>query len=178
MKYSEQLKDKRWQRKREKILLRDNHACTKCGDTHNLNVHHLYYVQGSLAWEYPHNALIVLCKYCHKKWHDENIVESRKKQWSKNEEYCPLTKKKGRGIPKKKKYKVPPIDEKIRIRRRIVGFMGGKGSKEKINLICECNISENEKTKLALIAKPMTGKELIEYIKYKGYLNNTKQEEI
>jgi hypothetical protein len=176
MKYSEQLKDKRWQRKRSKILLRDKYACTKCGNRENLNVHHLYYVRGNLAWEYPHNALIVLCKECHEKWHNENVVEVRNKAWNKNEEYCPITKKRGRGKPKKKEYKRSPINEEKRIRMRIVGYMGGKGSKEKIDLISNCDITEEEKLSIAIMAKPMNGSELKEYLKYKGYLKKVAQE--
>jgi hypothetical protein len=38
------------------------------------NVHHTYYIQGRLAWEYPDEDLILLCHKCHLKFHQENTV--------------------------------------------------------------------------------------------------------
>jgi 5-methylcytosine-specific restriction endonuclease McrA len=40
----------------------------------SLNIHHKYYVQGSMPWEYPNDALITLCEDCHKKRHQETKV--------------------------------------------------------------------------------------------------------
>lgn len=68
--YKEQLADSRWLQKKAEILIRDNYACQKCGATSHLNVHHLSYKKNKLAWEYPNEQLITLCKYCHENEHD------------------------------------------------------------------------------------------------------------
>jgi len=71
MTYKEQLKDRRWQIKRNKILERDNYTCQNkaCGHRGNtsvlLEVHHLDYINDFKAWEYPDDMLITLCKVCH-----------------------------------------------------------------------------------------------------------------
>ena len=65
MTYEEQLQDSKWLTKRTLILKRDKHTCQMCGDYGNLNIHHRYYIYGSLAWEYKSNALITLCANCH-----------------------------------------------------------------------------------------------------------------
>lgn len=45
MKYSEQLKHPKWQKKRLEILKRDKWKCKKCkDDTTTLNVHHKEYL--------------------------------------------------------------------------------------------------------------------------------------
>lgn len=65
-KYSELLKDPRWQRKRLEIMERDNWTCQKCGDKENtLHVHHKYYYPDNLPWDYPDYILITLCEECH-----------------------------------------------------------------------------------------------------------------
>lgn len=67
MTYAEKLLDPRWQKKRLKILERDNWTCRKCGDVNSsLHVHHLKYKYGKSPWEYPQKDLITLCKDCHK----------------------------------------------------------------------------------------------------------------
>ena len=64
--YSKQFKDPRWQKKRLKILERDNFTCQECGSKKNtLHIHHKYYLPNKKAWEYPDTALITLCEYCH-----------------------------------------------------------------------------------------------------------------
>lgn len=67
--YKEQLADSRWLQKKAEILIRDNYACQKCGAKSHLNVHHLSYENGKLAWEYPNEQLITLCKDCHENEH-------------------------------------------------------------------------------------------------------------
>jgi len=70
--YSEKLKDPRWQKKRLKIMERDEFMCRSCYDTENtLNVHHKYYIQGRKPWEYPEDLLVTLCEGCHA-WEEEN----------------------------------------------------------------------------------------------------------
>jgi hypothetical protein len=66
MKYREQLKDPRWQKKRLKILERDGWKCTECGnDKMELQIHHLKY-HGS-PWEVDDAYLKTLCANCHSK---------------------------------------------------------------------------------------------------------------
>ena len=74
--YREDLNDERWKRKREKILKRDGYKCRWCGSIDDLQVHHKYYNKypdGSRvrAWDYPDDALIVLCRDCHEKYHSK-----------------------------------------------------------------------------------------------------------
>lgn len=65
MTYQEKLKDPRWQKKRLKILERDDWACQKCFDTEStLHIHHRYYKKCE-PWEYPDDALVTLCEECH-----------------------------------------------------------------------------------------------------------------
>jgi hypothetical protein len=40
----------------------------------DLNVHHKYYLNGKLAWEYKNEALISLCANCHQKEHKNNEI--------------------------------------------------------------------------------------------------------
>jgi hypothetical protein len=66
MKYSEKLKDPRWQKKRLKIFERDEWKCQWCldeGDT--LAVHHYYYENGLEPWDYPNEDLVTVCQGCH-----------------------------------------------------------------------------------------------------------------
>ena len=70
--YQDQLADSRWLQRKAEVLLRDNYTCQKCGAKSYLNVHHKNYQSGKLAWEYPSEELITLCKDCHEKEH--NII--------------------------------------------------------------------------------------------------------
>lgn len=66
MKYSEKLKDPRWQKKRLKIFERDEFHCQQCGDGEStICVHHLRYVSGLEPWDYPDCLLLTLCEDCH-----------------------------------------------------------------------------------------------------------------
>ncbi len=38
------------------------------------HVHHKYYILNALAWDYPDNALELLCHKCHFEFHKKNIV--------------------------------------------------------------------------------------------------------
>lgn len=65
--YFELLKSPTWQKKRNKILDRDNYTCQHCGDKEKtLHVHHLIYTSGKKPWEYPNDCLITYCCDCHK----------------------------------------------------------------------------------------------------------------
>lgn len=65
MTYKEQLLDNRWKLKRDSILKRDEKQCQHCESSKNLQVHHKYYKHDLMAWQYPDEALITLCKNCH-----------------------------------------------------------------------------------------------------------------
>jgi len=65
-KYSDLLRDPRWQKKRLAIMQRDNFTCRRCTDTETtLNVHHCYYERGAMPWDYPDASLLTLCEACH-----------------------------------------------------------------------------------------------------------------
>jgi len=65
-KYSEKLKDPRWQKMRLQILERDGWCCQRCLDSEStLHVHHLRYVPDWEPWEYPPNLCLTLCEECH-----------------------------------------------------------------------------------------------------------------
>lgn len=40
-----------------------------------LHVHHKYYIEDALPWEYEDEALVTYCNNCHLKWHEDNEVE-------------------------------------------------------------------------------------------------------
>lgn len=64
MNYSKKLKDPRWQKKRLKILERDNFKCADCEDEDStLNIHHIAYHKE--PWDCPDELLITLCENCH-----------------------------------------------------------------------------------------------------------------
>ncbi len=66
MNYSEKLKDPRWQKKRLKIMERDDFTCQNCyREDISLNVHHLKYIKGREPWEYSDKYLVTLCEKCH-----------------------------------------------------------------------------------------------------------------
>lgn len=70
--YVAQINSPQWQRKRLDVFNERGFKCEKCGnDKEQLNVHHKEYQKGKLIWEYPNSELMVLCKSCHTKIHDE-----------------------------------------------------------------------------------------------------------
>lgn len=69
-KYSENLKDPRWQKKRLEIMQRDNFTCQCCGDnTTELHVHHKTYSNGKEPWDYSNDNFETLCINCHNRNH-------------------------------------------------------------------------------------------------------------
>lgn len=72
MLYTEQLKDERWLKKRKEVMDKKGYICAKCGSRYGLQVHHLKYKSGKMAWEYPMSNFIVLCEKCHKEIHNLN----------------------------------------------------------------------------------------------------------
>lgn len=66
MKYSEKLKSPKWQKKRLKILERDNWTCQYCGATEDqLQVHHDKYNPNGNPWDIDDKELTTLCFRCH-----------------------------------------------------------------------------------------------------------------
>lgn len=88
MTYAEKLKDPRWQKKRLKILERDEWTCQKCFDTETtLHIHHKYYKKNFEPWDYPSSALITLCSSCHdsekieRLLYEKDIIEALRKNF-------------------------------------------------------------------------------------------------
>lgn len=64
--YREQLASPKWQKKRLKILERDEFRCKICGDDETeLHVHHKKYIKGKKAYEAPDEDLETVCYHCH-----------------------------------------------------------------------------------------------------------------
>jgi 5-methylcytosine-specific restriction endonuclease McrA len=77
-KYAEELKHPLWQKKRLKIMQRDNFTCQNCDDKEStLHVHHLIYLPKEdypNPWDYPDTLLITLCDTCHKEEHTYKTI--------------------------------------------------------------------------------------------------------
>lgn len=64
--YAELLKKPAWQKKRLRVLERDNFTCQYCGDTETeLHIHHTKYEKGKSPITISEQYLITLCKDCH-----------------------------------------------------------------------------------------------------------------
>jgi hypothetical protein len=76
-KYSDKLKDPRWQKVRLKVFERDEWTCQICfGKESQLKVHHKYYIQGKEPWDYSLDALVTLCEKCHaEEWENRPEAE-------------------------------------------------------------------------------------------------------
>lgn len=86
LEYTEQLKTSAWMRKKYEVMSRDNFVCSIClcdNFERQLEVHHITYINGNLAWEYPDYLLVTLCRDCHQSEHDKkNTLKSRQiKNW-------------------------------------------------------------------------------------------------
>ena len=66
--YNEYLKSDKWQRKRRRVLLRDNEKCQACQDRKATEVHHLTYDR---VGDEPLFDLVSICKTCHDFIHRE-----------------------------------------------------------------------------------------------------------
>jgi 5-methylcytosine-specific restriction endonuclease McrA len=79
--YQDLLKDVRWQRKKNKILQRDNFRCQNLSCLHKgdnkkiLHVHHLDYIPNINPWDYPDDMLLTLCEACHRHENERIKVE-------------------------------------------------------------------------------------------------------
>lgn len=68
--YNRKLQDYQWKTRRLEILERDGFMCTDCYSSgRDMQVHHLYYEYGKDPWDYPDEALITLCRFCHETEH-------------------------------------------------------------------------------------------------------------
>ena len=85
MTYQEQLNDYRWTNKSNEIRERDDHTCILCGSERKLNVHHVKYIKGRMAWEYENFYLMTVCNTWKSKtgcdgdnrclWRDDECLE-------------------------------------------------------------------------------------------------------
>jgi hypothetical protein len=67
--YFEKLRDPRWQKKRLKVMERDNWTCQICNVKEStLNVHHTAYIGD--PWDIPDRKLVTFCEQCHKNCED------------------------------------------------------------------------------------------------------------
>lgn len=65
-------RSEQWYAIRERVIARDSFCCARCGKPSSeveLHVHHIHYIKGRKAWDYPEQELITLCKGCHAKEH-------------------------------------------------------------------------------------------------------------
>jgi hypothetical protein len=76
MTYKEQLQQPQWKQRRQVILNRDDNTCCFCGSNQKLQVHHLQYHKGKMAWEYEDDDLVTACAGCHKKIEDLKVTIS------------------------------------------------------------------------------------------------------
>lgn len=73
--YSQKLRDQRWQIKRRIVLDRAKGKCEDCSSpTTSLEVHHCYYMARCQPWQYPLDSLRALCRPCHEY---RAVIESR-----------------------------------------------------------------------------------------------------
>lgn len=87
--YSDLLNTEEWRNKRLKIIKRDNCRCVYCGNRFHLHVHHKYYSaypNGVLVdpWNYPDDALITLCSYCHQRVHARKKIKVYHRKYTDN----------------------------------------------------------------------------------------------
>ena len=71
--YNIDIQDERWINKSLFLREKAKHTCEICGAKGKTVVHHSYYLDGLHLWEYPKDALKVLCIECHKTEHDIDI---------------------------------------------------------------------------------------------------------
>jgi hypothetical protein len=52
-------------------------SCHTWLEVNGLHIHHKYYQEGLLAWEYPSQSLITLCEQCHEEIHHKEKIQHR-----------------------------------------------------------------------------------------------------
>lgn len=63
--YREQMRSFEWKEFSAHQIEKADHRCFMCGEDDGLQVHHLVYRQGRMAWEYDSDEVRVLCRECH-----------------------------------------------------------------------------------------------------------------
>ena len=76
--YYEYLKTAAWQEQRQRIFRRDGFRCVCCGETKNLNVHHITYENLGTEQECD---LVTLCQPCHEKIHSKFVPTRREERY-------------------------------------------------------------------------------------------------
>jgi len=70
MTYREQLKQPEWEKRRVEKLNSAGFKCEECGASNTtLEIHHIRYVWGRMAWQYTDEELKCLCDHCHEMKH-------------------------------------------------------------------------------------------------------------
>jgi len=73
MTYADQLNHPLWKMKKNRVMAENNCRCQHCGrQDAQMQVHHVHYIKGRMAWEYPDEMMMCLCEWCHQRWHDEH----------------------------------------------------------------------------------------------------------
>jgi 5-methylcytosine-specific restriction endonuclease McrA len=83
MNYKQQLRTSAWLKLRSEVMERDNFVCVNClcdNFERQLHVHHITYLKGRKAWEYPDYLLVTLCEKCHTQEH-KSTLKSRINYW-------------------------------------------------------------------------------------------------
>ena len=77
-KYSEKLKDIRWQKKRLEVFDASGWSCVGClSKTDTLHAHHKKYISAREPWEYDNSEIASLCGNCHNLVHElDRIISS------------------------------------------------------------------------------------------------------
>ena len=70
MNYNEYMNSPEWEKRRLRILKRDNLKCQICGSGKNLRVHHIRYPE--ILGTEPDSDLITVCDTCHARIHYED----------------------------------------------------------------------------------------------------------
>jgi hypothetical protein len=154
--YQKELNDTRWHKKREKILVLCKHKCSICKASINLHVHHHYYIVGHKAWEYPNNALTVLCSKCHEKWHKKHELVVLQKMFDTRNKFTAPIKK---CLPKPHKAKCPKAKVSEKDKQKLA-----RRDKAKRKLIKSYGFVAKESVRVFKETKSMTVDELRVYL--------------
>lgn len=69
--YAELLLRPEWKHRRHEMLNLNGACCYNCSQQRrDLEIHHKFYRHDRKPWDYPDDALVVLCRGCHQKNHD------------------------------------------------------------------------------------------------------------
>lgn len=80
--YAALLKRKEWKAFSDKFRYFKSNACHVCKRCDKpTHIHHIYYEKDKMPWDYPFDALLLLCSGCHEALHD-HLREFRKYAFS------------------------------------------------------------------------------------------------